>query len=100
MSKELEDPENKIPGAIYLPIDKKCRKDLVKVAPARTVRIQVRKLELTNSIIIDYNFQDPAERNKMYKSVIDSGAPETILPYHVRSVLGKQGWNLIRTPAR
>ncbi|CAH1764296.1 2623_t:CDS:2 [Entrophospora sp. SA101] len=28
------------------------------------------------------------------------GAPEPILPYNVRSVLGKQGWNLARIPAR
>ncbi|CAJ0641848.1 20871_t:CDS:2 [Entrophospora sp. SA101] len=30
----------------------------------------------------------------------DLGAPEPILPYNVRSVLGKQGWNLARIPAR
>nr|CAG8435212.1 5476_t:CDS:2 [Entrophospora candida] len=36
-SKELEDMENEMPGAMYLPIDKKCRDDLVKVASARTV---------------------------------------------------------------
>ncbi|CAG8710223.1 13262_t:CDS:1, partial [Dentiscutata heterogama] len=52
------------------------------------VKIQVRKLGTTNSVIIDYNFRDPVERNKLYKSVIDSGAPETILPYNVRFILG------------
>ncbi|RHZ64241.1 hypothetical protein Glove_326g121 [Diversispora epigaea] len=90
-NKELEDLEKEMPGSIYFPIDKNIRED-VKVLPARTVKIQVRKLGTTDSIIIDCNFRDPAERNKLYKSVIDSGAPETIFPYHVRSVLGKDGW--------
>ncbi|RHZ65480.1 hypothetical protein Glove_315g80 [Diversispora epigaea] len=104
-SKEMEDLENEMPGAIYLPIDEERREDLVKVAPARTVhaqrtgnehmvRIQVRKLGTTNSVIFDYNFRDPVEGNKLYRSIIDSGAPETILPYHVRSALGKQGWSV------
>lgn len=28
----------------------------------------------------------------MYKSVIDSGAAETTLPYHVHNTLGRIGW--------
>ncbi|CAG8626251.1 6202_t:CDS:2 [Diversispora eburnea] len=103
-SKELEDLENEMPGAIYLPVDTKRREDLVKVAPARTVnaqhnedehmvRIRVRKLNTNKIVTIDYNFRDPIEDNKLYKSVIDSGAPETTLPYYVRSTLGRQGWN-------
>ncbi|RHZ86769.1 hypothetical protein Glove_46g156 [Diversispora epigaea] len=90
--KELEDLEEEMPGSIYFPIDQKRHED-VKVLPARTVKarrtenehmvkIQIRKLGTTNSVIIDYNFRDPAEGYKLYKSVIDSGAPETILPYH------------------
>ncbi|CAG8587675.1 5506_t:CDS:2 [Diversispora eburnea] len=103
-SKELWDLENEMPGAIYLPVDTKRREDLVKVAPARTVnarhnedehmvRIRVRNLNTNKIVTIDYNFRDPVENNKLYKSVIDSGAPETTLPYYVRSTLGRQGWN-------
>jgi hypothetical protein len=36
-SKELEDLEEEMPGAIYLPVDKSRRGDLVKSPPARTV---------------------------------------------------------------
>jgi len=56
------------------------------------VRIQVRRLGTTNSVILKYNLRDSAENNKLYKTVIDSGAPETTLPYYVRSTLGKTGW--------
>ncbi|CAB4388062.1 unnamed protein product [Rhizophagus irregularis] len=101
--KELRDLEEEMPGAIYLPVDKLRRDDLVKSLPARTVsarhvnqehmiRIQVRRAGTTNSVILEYNFNDPIEDNKLYKSVIDSGAPETTLPYNVRSTLGKRGW--------
>ncbi|CAG8630186.1 10010_t:CDS:2, partial [Diversispora eburnea] len=104
MKNELADLEEEMPGSIYFPVDQRRHEDLVKVLPARTViarrtenehmvRIQVRKLGTTNSVIIDYNFRDPVEGNKLYKSVIDSGAPETILPYNVRSILGNKGWN-------
>nr|CAG8519278.1 13890_t:CDS:2 [Entrophospora candida] len=102
-SKELEDLEEEMPGAIYLPVDKSRRDDLMKSPAARTVsarranqehmvRIQVRRLGTTNSVILEYNFRDPVEGNKLYKSVIDSGAPETTLPYYVRSRLGRTGW--------
>ena len=36
-SKELEDLEDEMPGAIYLPVDKSRRDNLVKSPPARTV---------------------------------------------------------------
>ncbi|CAJ0759996.1 11686_t:CDS:2, partial [Entrophospora sp. SA101] len=91
-SKELEDLEDEMPGAVYLPVDKLHRDRLVKALPARTVRIQVRRLGTTNSVMLGYNFRDPVENNKLYKSVLDSGAPETILPYHVRRIFGRRGW--------
>ncbi|CAJ0768204.1 2063_t:CDS:2 [Entrophospora sp. SA101] len=105
-SKELEDLEDEMPGAIYLPVDKSRRDGLVKSQPARTVcalrtrnehmvRIQVRRLGTTNSVMLGYNFRDPAENNKLYKSVLDSGAPETILPYHVRRIFGRRGWKTV-----
>jgi len=39
-SKELEDLEQKMPGAIYLPVDESRLNDLVKSPPARTVSAQ------------------------------------------------------------
>ena len=32
-------------------------------------------------------------KNKKYTCVVDTGAPESILPYHVKRVLGKRGWS-------
>ncbi|RIA81218.1 hypothetical protein C1645_837357 [Glomus cerebriforme] len=76
-SKELEDLEDEMPGAIYLPVDKLRREGLVKVATTRTLhakrtrnehmaRIQVRRLGSMNSITLECNFHDPAEGNKKY----------------------------------
>ncbi|CAI2175187.1 13084_t:CDS:2 [Funneliformis geosporum] len=45
------------------------------------------------SVILGYNFRDSVEGIKLYKSVIDSGAMETTLPYYIRSTLGRKGWN-------
>src|SRR5205814_1584764 len=56
------------------------------------VRIRVRRSGTTISVILEYNFQDPVEKNKLYKFVIDSGAMETTLPYYVLKTLGKTGW--------
>ncbi|CAG8581941.1 4901_t:CDS:2 [Funneliformis caledonium] len=101
--KKLKVLEEEMPGAIYLPVDKSRRDDLLKSLLARTVsarhvnqehmiRIQVRRTGTTNSVILEYNFNDPVEGNKLYKSVIDSDVPEMTLLYHVCSTLGKQGW--------
>ncbi|CAG8504514.1 5780_t:CDS:2 [Funneliformis mosseae] len=90
-NKELMDLDEEMPGAIYLPVDKSRRDDLVKSPSARTVsarhvnqehllRIRIRQSGTTNYAILEYNFNDPAEGNKLYKTVMDSGAPETTLP--------------------
>ncbi|CAG8580904.1 8973_t:CDS:2 [Ambispora leptoticha] len=99
--KELFDLEGEMPGAIYLQVDKSRREDLVKVAPIKTVCVlragnEHMILRTTNSVTLTYNFRDPNNRNKLYKTIIDSAAPETILPYHVRRMLGKRGWHPIR----
>jgi len=39
-----------------------------------------------------YRFNDAKYKNKLYKTVLDTGAPETILPYEVRAQLGLAGW--------
>ncbi|PKK77453.1 hypothetical protein RhiirC2_771325 [Rhizophagus irregularis] len=104
-SKELEDLEDEMPGAIYFPVDKSRRDNPTKSPSARTVsahraiqehmvRVMVRKLGTTTAVTLEINFNDPAEGGKLYKTVIDSGAPETTFPYHVRSVLGKKGWKI------
>ncbi|RGB37236.1 hypothetical protein C1646_757192 [Rhizophagus diaphanus] len=54
----------------------------------------VRRLGTTTTVTLEINFNDPDEGDKLYKTVIDSGASETTLPYHVRSVLGKKGWQI------
>ncbi|CAI2185488.1 536_t:CDS:2 [Funneliformis geosporum] len=105
-SKELVDLEDEMPGAIYLPVDD----NIAKSPPARTVsahranqehmvRLMVRRLGTTKTVTPELNFNDPAESGKLYKTVIDSGAQETTLPYHVRSVLGKTGWQVKRVQA-
>ncbi|CAG8522261.1 6835_t:CDS:2 [Diversispora eburnea] len=67
-SKELENLEEEMPGAIYLPVDKLCYNNLAKSPPARTVRIQVRRSGMTNSVKLEYNFNDPVENNKLSNS--------------------------------
>ncbi|CAG8543210.1 17027_t:CDS:2 [Funneliformis caledonium] len=92
MNKELMNLDEEMPRAIYLPVDKLHRDDLVKSPSARTLRIRVRQSGTTNYAILKCNFNDPAEGNKLYKTVMDSGASEMIL---VHRALGKQGFHSI-----
>ncbi|CAJ0647210.1 4965_t:CDS:2 [Entrophospora sp. SA101] len=66
-----------MPGAIQLP-----------------VRIRVRRPNENNLIaIFSYDFYDTMNNNKEYTCVVDTGAPESILPYHVKRILGRKGWS-------
>ena len=58
------------------------------------IQVRVKRVgdENTNFITLAYRFNDTKNRNKLYKTVIDTGASETILPYKVRSYLGTAGW--------
>ncbi|CAG8722369.1 7942_t:CDS:2, partial [Funneliformis caledonium] len=109
-SKELVDLEEKMPGAIYLPVDILRHNNATKPPPERTVsahranqehmiRVKVRRLGTTKTVTLELNFNDPAEGGKLYKTVIASGTQETTLPYHVRRVLGRTGWQIRKIQA-
>ncbi|CAG8792941.1 6434_t:CDS:2, partial [Racocetra fulgida] len=42
---------------------------------------------------------DNGNEYMVYKSILDIGAPVTILPFHVRRQLEKAGWNKIQSYA-
>ncbi|POG59625.1 hypothetical protein GLOIN_2v1788898 [Rhizophagus irregularis DAOM 181602=DAOM 197198] len=74
-SKELEDLEDEMPDAIYLPVDKKRRDSAAESPPARTVsahHANQEHMELRRPLALELNFNDPAEDGKLYKTVIDS----------------------------
>ncbi|CAG8670628.1 5966_t:CDS:2 [Funneliformis mosseae] len=109
-SKELVDLEEKMPGAIYLPVDNLRHNNATKPPPERTVpahratqehmiRVKVRRLGTTKTVTLELNFNDPAEGGKLYKTVIASGTQERTLPYHVRRVLGRTGWQIRKIQA-
>ncbi|CAG8435384.1 10748_t:CDS:2 [Funneliformis mosseae] len=108
-NKQRSDLDREMPGALYLPVDSLLREEFLnpKIPAARAVLSQrsadggeymiqarVKRVgdENTNFITLAYRFNDTKNRNKLYKTVIDTGAPETILPYEVRSYLGTAGW--------
>ncbi|PKY23216.1 hypothetical protein RhiirB3_473165 [Rhizophagus irregularis] len=107
-NKQRSDLDREMPGALYLPVDSLLRGEFLnpKIPAARAVlsqrsagggeymiQVRVKRVgdENTNFITLAYRFNDTKNRNKLYKTVIDTGAPETILPYEVRSYLGT-GW--------
>ena len=45
-------------------------------------------------ILLPYDFYDAQYNNKLYSCVVDTGAPQTILPYYIRRTLGgRWGWS-------
>ncbi|CAG8503406.1 9180_t:CDS:2 [Acaulospora morrowiae] len=95
-----------LPGAIQLPVD---QTRLPRSPPAKMVigqranngedykiRVRVRRPGESNIVAqLTYDFYDTRNNNKKYTCVIDTGAPNTILPYHVKRVLGSRGWSTI-----
>ncbi|CAI2161618.1 2011_t:CDS:2 [Funneliformis geosporum] len=58
------------------------------------IQVRVKRVDAddTRSFMFPYQFIDTKNANKHYKTVLDTGAPETILPYEVRANLGNSGW--------
>ncbi|CAG8584679.1 9774_t:CDS:2 [Paraglomus occultum] len=55
-------------------------------------RIRIRRPNENNLIAsFSYEFYDTMNNNKKYTCVVDTGAPESILPYHVKRILGRRG---------
>src|SRR6185369_6207399 len=60
------------------------------------VRVRIRRPGETNLItLLEYDFYDTMNNNKKYTCVVDTGTPETILPYHVKRMLQRRGWSTI-----
>ncbi|GES89486.1 hypothetical protein GLOIN_2v1480732 [Rhizophagus clarus] len=91
-----------MPDAIQIPVD---QTKLPRCPPARMVtvrrvnngddykiRVRVKRPNENLIVQIPYDFYD-AKRNKLYSCVLDTGAPETILPYYVKETLGDAGWD-------
>ncbi|CAG8622233.1 6802_t:CDS:2 [Ambispora gerdemannii] len=92
-----------MPSAIQLPVDltRLPRSKPAKIVTVQRtnngddfkVRVRVRRPGEANVVILPYDFYDNTNKNKKYSCVVDTGAPETILPYHVKRILGRRGWN-------
>ncbi|CAG8572880.1 4026_t:CDS:2 [Diversispora eburnea] len=103
-----DDQLNKIleimPGAIQLPVD---QTRLPQSKPAKMVifqsinsddykvRVRIRRPDENDITTLPYDFYDNMNNDKRYTSVVDTGAPETILPYYVKRMLGSKGWSTI-----
>ncbi|CAG8496624.1 18497_t:CDS:2 [Gigaspora rosea] len=86
-----------MPNAIQLPVDPA---RLLRSKPAKMVRIRIRRPNDNNIIVtFSYDFYDILH-NKKYTCVVDTGAPNTILPHHARRILGRKGWSRVVTIAR
>ncbi|CAG8658031.1 4804_t:CDS:10, partial [Acaulospora morrowiae] len=113
-NQQLSDLEDEMPGAIYIPVDPLLREKYFHPVPAaravksqrsnygeHLLKVRVKRVgsEDQTSVILDYQFYEPLDNNKLYKTVLDTGAPETILPFNVRRRLGKSGWYSSSTTA-
>src|SRR5207248_3929035 len=64
---------------------------LINVLITKGFFVRVRDLaRTTKTVEIPPDFYDVSNNNKHYTTVIDTGAPETILPYYVK---GCKGWS-------
>ncbi|CAI2188105.1 17610_t:CDS:2, partial [Funneliformis geosporum] len=115
-NQQMSDLELEMPGALYFPVDSSLLEKIAnpKIPPARAVhsqrsndggeymiKVRVKRVgaEDTSSAMLDYQFNDGKNSNKLYKTVLDIGAPESILPYEIRSHLGKAGWQSVTATA-
>ncbi|RIB11347.1 hypothetical protein C2G38_2145636 [Gigaspora rosea] len=91
-----------MPGAIQHPVDQTHLP--LRSKPAKMVISQransgddykiIRRPNENNLIaIFSYDFYDTMNNNKKYTCVVDTGAPESILPFHVKRILGRRGWS-------
>ncbi|CAG8597027.1 1159_t:CDS:2 [Paraglomus occultum] len=94
-----------MPGAVQIPVD---QKRLPRNPPAKMVivqraengndykvRIRVKRPREGLIALLEYDFYDIENKNKKYTCVIDTGAPQTILPFYIKRTLGKRGWSTL-----
>ncbi|RHZ72555.1 hypothetical protein Glove_242g2 [Diversispora epigaea] len=113
---QLSDLDQKMPGAIYFPVDPLLREKIVnpKIPAARAVhsqrsvngdeymiKVRIKRVGLndTSSVMFDYQFIEKKDKNKLYKTILDTGSPETVLPYEICRRIGKKGWHSLRVIA-
>ncbi|RHZ81489.1 hypothetical protein Glove_120g172 [Diversispora epigaea] len=103
---KLDETLEIMPGAIQLPVKQKY---LPRNPPAKMVivqrtgngddyKVRVRVKRPNENLIaqLEYDFYDIQNNGKMYSCVIDTGAPQTILPYYIKKTLGGgKGWSTI-----
>ena len=53
------------------------------------VRIRVKRPREGLIALLEYDFYDIENKNKKYTCVIDTGAPQTILPFYIKRTLGR-----------
>ncbi|CAG8619491.1 uncharacterized protein OCT59_019644 [Rhizophagus irregularis] len=101
---ELNHIFKKMPSAIQLPVNQKrlprskkrkmVTTNHVNNASDYKVRASVRRPEEPGLVaLINYTLYDKYNNNKIYECVIDTGAPSTIFPFHIKRTLrGDEGW--------
>ncbi|GES93166.1 hypothetical protein GLOIN_2v1480732 [Rhizophagus clarus] len=58
------------------------------------VRVRVRRPSDGSIVLLPYDFYDVQYNNKLYSCVVDTGAPQTILPHYIKRTLGgRWGWS-------
>ncbi|CAG8635436.1 13641_t:CDS:2, partial [Ambispora gerdemannii] len=103
-NQQLGDLDEEMPGALYLPLDPILREKYVNpyIPPARAVLARrnnygeylIKRVGAgdESSVKFGYQFNEKNDNDKLYKTFIDTGAPETVLAYNVRRSLGTKGW--------
>ncbi|CAG8730339.1 20278_t:CDS:2 [Gigaspora margarita] len=99
-----------MPGAIQVPVDQTqlpCNPPAKMVVVQRTdngnkykVRVRVKRPGEDSIVLFMYDFYDINDNNKKYTCVIDTGAPQTILPFYVKRMLGRRGWSTLEARAK
>ena len=59
------------------------------------VRIRVKRPREGLIALLEYDFYDIQNNNKKYMCMVDTGAPQTILPFYIKRMLGRAGWSTV-----
>ncbi|CAG8466820.1 4513_t:CDS:2 [Ambispora leptoticha] len=80
-----------MPGAVQIPVD---QKRLPRNPPAKMVSVRVKRPREGLIALLEYDFYD-IQNDKKYTCVVDTGAPQTILPFYIKRTLGRTGWSTL-----
>ncbi|RHZ63319.1 hypothetical protein Glove_330g99 [Diversispora epigaea] len=104
---KLTDIIEAMPGTVQIPVDQTQlpQNPLAKMVIVQRdgngddykVKVRVKRLGENLIVQFEYNFYDIAYQKK-YTCVIDTGAPQTILPFYVKKALGKKGHFMLKRP--